>query len=72
MENSYEKQALTIFEYAISIGTDISGTYTSCAKIYYDANDPDNISKLKRKAETISTSRKDSILAKLNTLYPDL
>ena len=70
LKEDYESQALSIFEYAISIGTDISGTYTTCAEIYQKNNQWDKIEWLKKEAEKVSTSRKDSIVRKLQEFGP--
>lgn len=64
-KEGYETQALFVLEYAISIGTDISGTYMLCAKIYQNNKQWDKIDWLKKEAEKISTSRKNSIVRKL-------
>lgn len=64
-KEKYESQALFILEYAISIGTDISGTYLLLADIYQKNGQYDKIQWLKKEAEKISTSRKDSIVRKL-------
>lgn len=64
-KEGYESQALSILEYAISIGSDISGTYVLCAKIYQEHKQWEKIDWLKKEAEKISTSRKNSIVRKL-------
>ena len=64
-KEGYESQALSILEYAISIGSDISGTFLLCAKIYQENRQWDKIDWLKKEAEKISTSRKNSIVRKL-------
>ena len=64
-KEDYDSQALSILEYAVSIGTDISGTYTTCAGIYQKNNQWEKLEWLKKEAENISTSRKDSIVRKL-------
>lgn len=64
-KEGYTSQALSILEYAISIGTDISATYILCAQIYQENKQWDQISWLKKEAEKIPTSRKDSIVRKL-------
>ena len=64
-KDGYDIQALSILEYAVSIGSDISGTYTLCAQIYQKNNQWDKIDRLKKEAEKISTSRKNSIVRKL-------
>ena len=38
LESGFEEQALTVLEYSISIGSDISKTYTTCAAIYQNHN----------------------------------
>lgn len=65
VKEGYETQALSILEYAVSIGTDISGTYLLLADIYQKNQQHDKIQWLKKEAEKISTSRKDSIIRKL-------
>ena len=69
-KEGYTSQALSILEYAISIGTDISGTYMLCAKIYQETNQWNKFEELKKEAEKISTSRKDSIVRKLQEFDP--
>lgn len=69
-KEGYDSQALSILEYAVSIGTDISGTYITCAKIYQENNQWDKLEALKKEAEKISTSRKDSIVRKLQEFGP--
>ena len=64
-KEGYESQSLSILEYAISIGSDISGTYLLCAEIYRQNNQWNRIEWLKKETEKISTSRKDSIVRKL-------
>ena len=69
-KEGYDSQALSILEYAVSIGTDISGTYTTCAGIYQKNNQWEKLEWLKKEAEKISTSRKDSIVRKLQEFGP--
>ena len=69
-KEGYTAQALTVLEYAVSIGTDISNTYMLCAKIYQDSNQRNKLEQLKKEAEKISTSRKDSIVRKLQEFDP--
>lgn len=69
-KEGYETQTLTILEYAISIGTDISGTYLLLADIYQKNKQWDKIDWLKKEAEIISTSRKNSIVRKLQEFGP--
>ena len=64
-KEGYESQALSVLEYAVSIGSDISSTYILCAEIYKRNGKLDKIDWLKKEAEKISTSRKNSIVRKL-------
>ena len=57
-------QALTIFEYAISIGSDISDTFLLAAKIY-QKQDTSSLAKLYSSIDKLSQSRKNIILRKL-------
>lgn len=70
LQAGFEDQALKIFEYAISIGSDISKTYLSCAEIYCRRYQTDKLEWIKKEAEKISTSRKDSIVRKLQEFDP--
>lgn len=69
-QDGYEPSALLVFEYAVSIGTDISATYMLLAKIYAHMGQTEKIEALKKEAEHISTSRKDSIVRKLQEFDP--
>ena len=69
-KEGYTAQVLTVLEYAVSIGTDISNTYMLCAKIYQENNNVEKLMWLKKEAENISTSRKDSIVRKLQEFGP--
>ena len=69
-KEAYHEQTLKVLEYAVSIGTDISGTYMLCAKIYQKNNQWNKLDQLKKEAEKISTSRKNSIVRKLQEFDP--
>ncbi|MCR4595245.1 MAG: hypothetical protein K5673_00540 [Lachnospiraceae bacterium] len=58
--------ACTVLEYAVSTGTDVSGTYKSLASIYDSRGDKDSIRKLIPMAESLNTPLKDSIISSLN------
>ena len=58
--------ARTILEYAVSTGTDVSGTYKSLADIYDSVGDKDSIKALIPIAESLNTPLKDSIIRSLN------
>ena len=70
LQAGFQDQALTILEYAISIGSDISKTYTLCGETYLGNNQTEKFDWLKKEAEKISTSRKDSIVRKLQEFDP--
>ena len=70
LQAGFQNQALTILEYAISLGSDISKTYTLCGEIYLANGQIDKFHWLKKEAEKISTSRKDSIVRKLQESDP--
>lgn len=70
LNDGYDAQSLSILEYAVTIGSDISNTYMLCSKIYQKYDRYDKIEWLKKEAEKISTSRKEPILRKLNELSP--
>jgi len=57
-----------ILEYAISIGSDITGTYTTLAQIYLDENEPGKVQPLIDTAKNSSSFMKDSIVSKLTQL----
>ena len=58
--------ACTVLEYAVSKGTDVSGTYKSLASIYSSRGDKYSIRKLIPIAESLNTPLKDSIISSLN------
>ncbi len=60
--------ATTVFEYAISCGSDISQTFLSLAGIYLDNRSYDKLIMLKEKAKQISTPLKEPLLLKLNAI----
>lgn len=68
--DGYENQAAFVLEYAVSIGSDISSTYMLLAKIYENGGQWEKIEELKKEAEKISTSRKSSIVRKLQEFGP--
>lgn len=63
--NNYSKEALTVLEYAISIGSDIGASYELCARLYQESNTSYKIPDLLEKARTISSIRGPSIVRKL-------
>lgn len=64
----YEKEALTVLEYGISCGTDLSNNYYLLAKYYKDNNMTSEINKLIEKAENINSLMKSTIISNLKQL----
>lgn len=63
----------TVLEYAVSIGTDVSGTYSLLAKIYDSEGNTDKIKELIPVASEINSLMKDSIVSNLESyILPDL
>ena len=58
-------EGVRVLEYAISIGSDISGTYTSLAGHYSSIGDTDALNRLIDRAGSLDSIMKESILAKL-------
>lgn len=58
-------EGVRVLEYAISIGSDISGTYTSLAGHYASIGDTDALNRLIDRAGSLDSIMKESILAKL-------
>ncbi len=64
----YKKEAQTLLEYGISIGTDSKKTYLLLASIYKENGDLDKISDLIASAENTESLLKDSIIHSLKEL----
>lgn len=67
-----EKRARRVFEYSIEIGSDISETYITLAKIYINSNEPEKIQPLIDTIQKTDSFMKESItshLAKLLNEY---
>lgn len=64
-ENGSVEDAKTVLEYAVSIHSDVSGTYSLLAGIYADEEEPGKISDLIAQAEDLNTIMKNSILTNL-------
>ncbi|MBQ0042542.1 MAG: hypothetical protein KBS85_04350 [Lachnospiraceae bacterium] len=59
--------AQRVFEYAVSIGTDVSGTYKELATMYSARKDKASLEQLLEKAESIHTPLKDSIIKNIQS-----
>ena len=62
-----DKEALTVLEYAVSIGTDVSGTYKELTKLYVRDRNRDALSELLEKAKEIHTPLRSSILSTIES-----
>ena len=58
--------AITVLEYGIEVGSDISRNFYLLAEHYAKMNRPDEIERLLQKAENITSMMKPSIIKKLN------
>lgn len=69
-EQNYQNEAKTILEYAVSIRTDVSGTYKLLASIYSAEGVPGKIAGLIETAMTLNSSMKDVIVRTLQESGP--
>lgn len=60
--------AVTVLSYAVSIGSDIAGTYTLLASLYKESGELQKLADLRASAEQLSTLMKPSILKDLDRL----
>ena len=61
-ENGYTKEAREILELAVSIKTDVSGSYRLLCKIYREENTPEKIKELYPIAESLNSMMKNTIV----------
>lgn len=66
--SEYPEKAVEIWEYCLSIGTDISGTYSSLAKYYVDKQDNEHFMKLYDYIPDKNTISGKTIVNKLDSL----
>lgn len=60
--------AVTVLSYAVSIGSDIAGTYTLLGRLYKSKKEFQKIEELKQSAEQLTTLMKPSIIRDLDQL----
>lgn len=60
--------AVTVLSYAVSIGSDIAGTYALLARLYKDQGELSKIDELRASADSLTTLMKPSILQDLEQL----
>lgn len=65
------KCAKQVLEYSVSIGSDITGTYTTLASIYLEEDEPGKVQSLIDRAENSNFFMKDSIVLKLKKLVQE-
>jgi len=63
-----KEDAVTVLAYAVSIGSDIAGTYALLARLYKERGELYKIEALKESAEALSTLMKPSILRDLEQI----
>lgn len=66
--DEYPEQAVTIWEYCLNIGTDISGTYAALGQHYLEKNETEKFTKLYDYIPTKNTISGKTILSKLDKL----
>lgn len=69
-ENGYAKEAREILEMAVSIKTDISGSYKLLCQIYREENTPEKIKELYPAAESLNSIMKNTIVRILQESEP--
>jgi hypothetical protein len=70
-EENDNTSAMKFLEYAVSIGSDISGTYELLGRLYLADNNTAAFDTLYQKAEGLSSISKPVIINKLNTIKSD-
>ena len=60
-EKGYEKECITLLEFAIDTNTDISGTYKLLAKLYVQNGEKTKLEILKSKTENLNSAMKNPI-----------
>lgn len=61
-EKDYPQESCRILEYAVSIGSDVSGSYKLLCKIYKENNTPEKIRSLYPAAESLNSLMKNTIV----------
>lgn len=68
VSSGHSEDAVTVLSYAVSIGSDIAGTYTLLGRLYKEQGELQRIEDLKASAEELTTLMKPSILRDLELL----
>mgnify|MGYP001410728549 CR=1 FL=1 len=69
-DNSYLDEARTVLEYALSIKSDVPGSYKLLAKIYRHENRPEKIEELIRRLSDINIHDKEKLIRSIKELIP--
>ncbi len=67
-KNGEDVHAITVLEFAISTGTDVSKSYYLLAQLYQENGTPEKISSLIQQAQNINSLLRDSIVQTLQKL----
>ncbi len=65
-ELSFPDEAISVLSFAVSIGTDIKGSYQLLAKLYRERGEQEKIAGLKESASRLNSLMKEPILAMLD------
>lgn len=64
----YEKEAIQVLEYAVSIKSDVTAGYLLLGKLYLKQGQPQKLDTLLSAASSLDTLLKDSLIKQLKTL----
>lgn len=68
IKNGFESEAVPVLEFGVSIDTDIRANYTLLAEIYKKMGDTQKLDALTKKASSLDSMMKDSILEQLASI----
>lgn len=69
-KNGYRKEAREVLEFAVSTGTDVSGSYKLLCEIYKEEKTPEKIKLLYPTAEALNSAMKNTIVRILQEAEP--
>ncbi len=70
-KNHLDEDAVTVLEFAVSTGSDVSRTYDILAEIYRESDSYKKIEELIDKVSTINSSNKNNIIRHLKSYLPE-
>ncbi|MCR4955819.1 MAG: hypothetical protein K6A30_03955 [Lachnospiraceae bacterium] len=68
IDTGHIEEAMTVLEFGVNCGSDVTGNYTLLAHLYMDRNLSYRIDDLLKKAESLNSLSKDNIILKLNQI----